>query len=102
MTLFEDRLFAEGDSLFELNPSKLQCYIDCPRQYRFRYVDKRTERRQFGPTALGRSVHKALRDFYGMPAEERTVEALLRGLRLAWDGTGNHHRARNQKRQQWP
>lgn len=88
MTLVSDRLFEEGEGLFELNPSKLQCYIDCPRQYRFRYVDKRTERRQFGPTALGRSVHKALRDFYGMAPEDRTLESLLRALRRAWDGIG--------------
>lgn len=86
MTL--DRLFDEGEGLFELNPSKLQCYLDCPRQYRFRYVDKRPERRTFAPTALGRSVHKALRDFYGLEEAERTVENLLRALRRAWDPTG--------------
>ncbi len=83
-----DRLFDEGESLFELNPSKLQCYLDCPRQYRFRYVDRRPERRTFGPTALGRSVHKALRDFYGIDRTERSLENLLRALRRAWDGTG--------------
>ncbi len=83
-----DRLFDEGQRLFEINPSKLQCYLDCPRQYRFRYVDKRPERRTFGPTALGRSVHKAMRDFYGMDPEQRTVENLLRALRRAWDPTG--------------
>lgn len=83
-SLFEDL----GSGLFEINPSKLQCYIDCPRQYRFRYVDKRSERRTFGPTALGRSVHKALRDFYGMDREERTVENLVRALRRSWDPTG--------------
>ncbi|HYZ92166.1 MAG TPA: PD-(D/E)XK nuclease family protein [Actinomycetota bacterium] len=86
MTL--DRLFDEGQGLFELNPSKVQCYLDCPRQYRFRYVERRPERRTFGPTALGRSVHKALRDFYGLESSERTVDNLLRALRRAWDGTG--------------
>ena len=86
--MLSDRLFDEGQGLFELNPSKLQCYLDCPKQYRFRYVDKRSERRQFGPTALGRSVHKALREFYAMPRDERSVDSLLRLLRLAWDGVG--------------
>ncbi|MEX0874681.1 MAG: PD-(D/E)XK nuclease family protein [Actinomycetota bacterium] len=83
-----DRLFDEGEGLFELNPSKLQCYLDCPRQYKFRYVDRRSERRAFGPTALGLSVHKALRVFYGMDRDERTLENLLRALRRSWDGTG--------------
>jgi len=88
VTLFEDKLFDEGEGLFEINPSKLQCYLDCPRQYRFRYVDRRPERRAFGPTALGRSVHKALRDFYAMGSTDRTVENLVRALRRSWDGTG--------------
>lgn len=83
-----DRLFDEGEGLFELNPSKLQCYLDCPRQYRFRYIDRRPERRTFSPTALGLSVHKALRDFYGLEPAQRTVENLLRALRRAWDKTG--------------
>jgi RecB family exonuclease len=83
-----DRLFDDGQSLFEVNPSKVQCYLDCPRQYRFRYVDKRSERRAFGPSALGRSVHKAMRDFYAMDPAERTVGNLLRALRRAWDGAG--------------
>jgi putative RecB family exonuclease len=81
-------LFDESEGLFELNPSKLQCYLDCPKQYRFRYVDKRSERRAFGPSALGRSVHKAMRDFYAMDPSERTVDNLLRALRRSWDGTG--------------
>jgi len=88
MTLFNEKLFDEGEGLFELNPSKLQCYLDCPRQYRFRYVDRRPERRQFGPSALGRSVHKALRDFYALEPSARTVDNLVRALRRSWDGTG--------------
>jgi RecB family exonuclease len=83
-----DRLFDEGEGLFEVNPSKLQCYLDCPRQYKFRYVDRRSERRTFGPTALGRSVHKAMRDFYALEGAERTLDNLLRALRRAWDSTG--------------
>ena len=81
-------LFDEGESLFELNPSKLQCYIDCPLQYRFRYIDKRPERRAFGPTALGRTVHKALREFYALEPQKRTIDNLLHLLRKSWDGAG--------------
>lgn len=84
----QDALFDEGEGMFEVNPSKLQCYLDCPRQYRFRYVDHRPERRAFAHTALGRSVHKALRDFYALGPAERTEETLLRLLRRAWDGSG--------------
>lgn len=83
-----DRLFDEGAGLFEINPSKLGCYLDCPRQYRFRYVDGRRERRSFAPASIGRSVHKALRDFYALAPEERTLDSLLRALRRSWDRTG--------------
>jgi RecB family exonuclease len=82
------RLFEDEESLFEVNPSRLQCYLDCPRQYRFRYVEHRPERRTFPHTALGRSVHKALRDFYALPAPERTLPNLIAALRRAWDPTG--------------
>lgn len=84
----EARLFDEGDALVELNPSRLQTYLDCPRQYRFRYVDHRPERRSFPQTSLGRSVHRALRDFYALPGVERTLPTLLRQMRDAWDPTG--------------
>jgi RecB family exonuclease len=83
-----DTLFEDSGGLFELNPSKLQCYLDCPRQYRFRYVDRRPERRTFGPTALGRTVHKALRDFYALDGPDRTLDNLMRCLRRAWDPAG--------------
>lgn len=84
----EARLFDEGEQLFEVNPSRLQCYLDCPRQYRFRYVDRRPERRTFAHTAFGRCVHKALRDFYALDPADRTLANLLAALRRAWDPSG--------------
>ncbi|HVL81363.1 MAG TPA: PD-(D/E)XK nuclease family protein [Actinomycetota bacterium] len=84
----EARLFDEVESLFELNPSRLQTYLDCPRQYRYRYVDHRPERRSFPQTALGRSVHRALRDFYALPPADRTESNLILNLRHAWDPSG--------------
>lgn len=82
------RLFDEGEGLFEVNPSRLQCYLDCPRRYGYRYVEKRPERRTFSHTALGRSVHKALRDFYALEPSDRTLGNLLAALRHAWDPSG--------------
>lgn len=85
---FADTLFDSGEGLFEVNPSLLQCYLDCPRQYRFRYVDRRQERRAFPHTSVGLSVHKTLRKFYGLVAEERTLENMLVLLRRCWEGAG--------------
>ena len=84
----EARLFDEGAQLFELNPSRLQTYLDCPRQYRYRYVDHRPERRSSPQAALGGSVHRALRDFYALVPADRTLPTLLRSLRHAWDPSG--------------
>jgi putative RecB family exonuclease len=83
-----DSLFDTGEALFEVNPSRLQCYLDCPRMYAFRYVEHRDERRTFSHTALGRSVHKALRDFYALRPDERTLVRLLDSLRRSWDASG--------------
>jgi len=82
------RLFDHGEGLFEVNPSKLQCYLDCPRQFRFRYIERRPERRAFPQTALGRTVHRALREFYALETGRRSLEELLRLLRRAWDASG--------------
>lgn len=51
-------------------------------------MDHRPERRTFPHTSLGRSVHKALRDFYALEPGDRTLGNLLHALRRAWEGSG--------------
>lgn len=79
-------LFAEPPRLFVCTPSKLGSYADCPRRYRFSYVDR--PRPQKGPpwahNALGASVHNALRSWFDLPMDRRNPESAASLLKAGW------------------
>ncbi len=76
--------------LFVCTPSKLAAYEDCPRRYRYAYLDRPAPPK--GPpwahNSLGASVHTALRNWYGLPPERRTPAALPGLLTATWVGEG--------------
>jgi putative RecB family exonuclease len=78
------------ERLFVCTPSKLSAYEDCPRRYRFSYVDRPTP--QKGPpwahNSLGASVHTAMKNWFGLAADRRTPNALPALLRGTWVGEG--------------
>jgi RecB family exonuclease len=78
------------ERLFVCTPSKLGAYEDCPRRYRFAYVDRPAPPK--GPpwahNSLGASVHTALRNWFGLPAGRRGQEALPSLLKGTWVGEG--------------
>ena len=61
------------ERLFVCTPSKLGSYADCPRRYRYTYVDRPSP--QKGPpwahNSLGASVHTALRNWYDAAVRDR-------------------------------
>jgi putative RecB family exonuclease len=79
-------LFAEPVRLFVCTPSKLGAFEDCPRRYRFTYVDRPTPPK--GPpwahNSLGASVHTALRSWFDLPASRRHPAVLSGLLRATW------------------
>ncbi|MER7008379.1 PD-(D/E)XK nuclease family protein [Dactylosporangium sp. NPDC000555] len=79
-------LFAAPRRLFTCTPSKLGSYEDCPRRYRYSYVDRPAP--QKGPpwahNSLGASVHTALKNWYALPPERRTRDALPTLLKATW------------------
>jgi putative RecB family exonuclease len=79
-------LFATPRRLFTCTPSKLGSYEDCPRRYRFTYVDRPAPPK--GPpwahNSLGASVHTALKNWYALEPERRTAEALPKLLKATW------------------
>jgi RecB family exonuclease len=83
-----EQLGFEGmpERLFVCTPSKLAAFDDCPRRYRFSYVDRPAPAK--GPAwahnSLGASVHTALRGWYLLPPAQRTPEALPRLLHGTW------------------
>lgn len=74
------------ERLFVCTPSKLGTYLDCPRRYRYQYLDRPTP--QKGPpwahNSLGASVHTVLKNWYALPAARRTTSALPALLRATW------------------
>ena len=83
-------LFAAPQRLFTCTPSKLVTYEDCPRRYRYSYVDRPSP--QKGPpwahNSLGASVHTALRSWYMLPPERRDRSVLATLLKQTWVGEG--------------
>ena len=75
------------ERLFVCTPSKLAAYVDCPRRYRYSYVDRPTPPK--GPpwahNSLGASVHTALKNWYGAPPDRRHLPTLLKAT---WDREG--------------
>jgi RecB family exonuclease len=74
------------ERLFVCTPSKLGTFVDCPRRYRYSYVDRPTPPK--GPpwahNSLGASVHTALKNWYALPVDRRTPTALAGLLRPTW------------------
>jgi len=92
-------LFAPPRRLFSCTPSRLGTYEDCPRRYRYVYVDRPAPPK--GPpwahNSLGASVHTALRNWYALPVERRTTGALPTLLRATWVSEG--YRDESQERE---
>lgn len=74
------------ERLFVCTPSKLGSYLDCPRRYRYTYVDRPAPPK--GPpwahNSLGASVHTALRNWFALPHDRRRPEALPSLLKSTW------------------
>jgi putative RecB family exonuclease len=74
------------ERLFVCTPSKLGSYADCPRRYRYTYVDRPSP--QKGPpwahNSLGASVHTALKNWYAVPPDRRIRESLPTLLKSTW------------------
>ncbi|MEV0136482.1 PD-(D/E)XK nuclease family protein, partial [Dactylosporangium sp. NPDC050688] len=83
-------LFAPPRRLFTCTPSKLGSYEDCPRRYRFTYVDRPSPPK--GPpwahNSLGASVHTALRSWYALDPDRRDRAALPTLLKATWVSEG--------------
>ncbi|MDG6100530.1 PD-(D/E)XK nuclease family protein [Dactylosporangium aurantiacum] len=83
-------LFAPPQRLFTCTPSKLGTYEDCPRRYRFAYVDRPSPPK--GPpwahNSLGASVHTALRSWYALDPDRRDRAALPTLLKATWVSEG--------------
>lgn len=93
--------------LYPAAPARLATYQDCPRRYRFGYLDRPVPAR--GPpwahTSVGAAVHTALARWWGLPRGRRTPGAGGALLHEAWPSDGfrdgaQRRRARGRSREQ--
>lgn len=72
--------------LLQAAPSRLGCYLDCSRRYRFTYLDRPPPSK--GPpwahNSFGAAVHTALANWWKAPRERRTTAAVAELLDRAW------------------
>ncbi|HSR85984.1 MAG TPA: PD-(D/E)XK nuclease family protein [Streptosporangiaceae bacterium] len=72
--------------LYACTPTRLATWLDCPRKYRFAYLDRPPPPK--GPpwahNSLGASVHNALAGWWRLPRRERTVTAAGDLLESGW------------------
>jgi RecB family exonuclease len=72
--------------LLSAAPSRLMTYLDCPRRYRFSYLDRPPPPK--GPpwahNSVGAAIHTALATWWKLPLHERTTEVGAVLLDRAW------------------
>jgi RecB family exonuclease len=76
--------------LFSCTPSRLSTWLDCPRRYRFSYVDRPTPAKgaPWAHNAVGAAVHLALAGWWSLPVVGRTPEAAGTLVRSRWQPMG--------------
>ena len=77
----------EEDRSKKFSPSKLDCYKTCPRQYKFRYIDRLKGDTQSVEAFLGGCVHTGFEELYAglMHGKRMTEDEVLRAYAAAWD-----------------
>jgi RecB family exonuclease len=83
--------------LYPCTPTRLLTWLDCPRRYRFAYLDRPAPPK--GPpwahTGLGTSVHTALASWWRLPLRERTPERGAGLVREGWVREGYRDEAQS-------
>ena len=71
-------------------PTRLDTWTDCPRRYRFRYVDEPSPptRGAFAHQTLGAATHLALARWWQLPAPERQPDVVAAAVDEAWTDDG--------------
>jgi RecB family exonuclease len=76
--------------LFTCTPSRLATWQDCPRRYKFVYVDRPSPPKgaPWAHNSVGAAVHTALAAWWQLSVDERTPEAAARLVRARWIDLG--------------
>ena len=76
--------------LYTCTPTRLATWLDCPRRYRFSYLDRPSPPKgaPWAHNSLGASVHNALAGWWRLPLAQRTVSAAGALLDRGWIDEG--------------
>ena len=88
MTVLHEQTQLAGmpSRLFTCTPSRLATWQDCPRRYRFTYVDRPAPAKgaPWAHNSVGAAVHSALAGWWDLPVERRTPPAAAALVRAKW------------------
>jgi RecB family exonuclease len=88
--------------LYACTPTRLATWLDCPRKYRFSYLDRPPPPKgaPWAHNSLGASVHNALAAWWRLPRRERTVTAAGDILDAGWlsDGFADDEQSQEYRR----
>jgi RecB family exonuclease len=72
------------EKLWPVTPTKVLTWTDCPRRWRFTYLEHRPKGPPWAHNSVGAAVHQALRDWWSEPLERRTPETAASLVRRGW------------------
>lgn len=91
MTAAQDSLDLQvPPRLFGATPSRLACWLDCPRRYRLNYIERPTPSKgaPWAHNSIGAAVHSALAGWWALAVDGRTPEAARRLVYEKWESQG--------------
>ena len=74
--------------LFSCTPTKLVTWSDCPRRFRFTYLDRKAKGAPWAHNSVGASVHNALRDWFVADPQTRTLDYAVERVEQGWINEG--------------
>jgi len=93
----QDTLDGMPTRLFTCTPTKLVTWSDCPRRYRFTYLDRKPKGAPWAHNSVGVSIHNALRDWFVAEPERRTLDYAVERVEGGWVKEGFRDAAQSQE-----
>lgn len=83
--------------LYPVSASKIGTWLDCPRAFWFRYVHKARVDGRWAHLSMGNAIHAALKDWWEVPAEQRTPDHGAELVAQHWQTDGFRDREQSDR-----
>ena len=93
------RTVPSAPRLLSVTPARLDTWVECPRRYRFRYVDRPPPVRAgaWAHLSLGAAVHVALARWWSLPVERRVPQVVAAVVDEVWTHDGFRDREQSDR-----